>query len=285
MRERYSFTQLKNVDWDALSKRYREKAEEAGSPDEFSRAIVPMLAQLKDVHVWIEKPDGYRVYPHRSGATPNYDHPLITSQLKDVEDFGFIGLTGRTKNNIGVAIVKSLPANEDFQPLIDSIRELEDTQGFIVDLRANHGGSENQAAKVAGLFANERTRYARSLVRAAEGGMREAPARFLEPNDKFYYKGPVVCLIGPRCVSSGEGFALMMKALDRVQVVGLPTRGASGNPSPVTLSNGIRVWFSRWVALELDGTPIEGVGIQPEILVEHRSEGDPAFDKALDLLR
>jgi C-terminal processing protease CtpA/Prc len=96
---------------------------------------------------------------------------------------------------------------------------------------------------------------------------------------------PVVCLIGPGCVSSGEGFALMMKAMDHVTLVGQPTRGASGNPHPVTLSNGVKVWFSRWVAMEPDGTPIEGRGIQPDVTVEHMGEGDPTFDKAVEILR
>ena len=39
----------------------------------------------------------------------------------------------------------------------------------------------------------------------------------------------VVCIIGPGCVSSGEGFAKMLAALPHVTLVGEPTRGSSGS--------------------------------------------------------
>jgi C-terminal processing protease CtpA/Prc len=99
------------------------------------------------------------------------------------------------------------------------------------------------------------------------------------------YVKPVVCLVGPGCVSSGEGFALMMKALDHVRLVGQPTRGASGNPHPVTLPNGVKVWYSRWVSMEADGTPIEGRGVQPDITVRHAGPRDATFERGVAILR
>jgi carboxyl-terminal processing protease len=73
--------------------------------------------------------------------------------------------------------------------------------------------------------------------------------------------------------------------MDHVTLVGQPTRGASGNPRPVTLSNGVRVWFSRWISLTPEGTPLEGRGIRPDVLVEHEGNGDKTFDKAVEILK
>ena len=100
----------------------------------------------------------------------------------------------------------------------------------------------------------------------------------------------MVCLIGPGAVSSGEGFVKMMKCLPQVTTVGLPTRGASGNPKPFELPDaGVTIWFSRWVDLLPNGETFEGRGISPEVKVDEPAEayaqGDPTLDKGLEILR
>jgi C-terminal processing protease CtpA/Prc len=104
------------------------------------------------------------------------------------------------------------------------------------------------------------------------------------------YTKPVVCLIGPRAVSSGEGFVQMLKCLPHVTTVGARTRGSSGNPQPFALPGvPVTVWYSRWVDLLPDGTPIEGAGIAPDIAVQAPRhayhEKDPTWDKAVEVLR
>src|SRR5205823_5468072 len=101
---------------------------------------------------------------------------------------------------------------------------------------------------------------------------------------------PVVCLIGFRCVSSGEGFAQMMKCLPQVTTVGVRTRGSSGNPRPFKLPGvEVTVSYSRWVDMMPDGSPIEGAGIAPDIECDFPAEAykdkDPTWEKALQLLR
>ncbi len=246
-----------------------------------------MLASLGDLHVWIESPDGQVHYPHRSSHRANYNLQFVESKLTDVERVDGIGFTGRTEGALAVAVVTGLPAAGDYDRFLESMSRMREAPGFVVDLRRNHGGSEPQAARIAGFFTDRRTKYARAQVRSDReaDGLLETPGRYFDPSAAQAYKRPVVCLIGPGCVSSGEGFALMMKSLDHVQVIGQPTRGASGNPRPVTLPNGVRVWFSRWVSLELDGTPIEGRGVYPETLIDHTEGGDVTFERGLELLR
>ncbi len=104
------------------------------------------------------------------------------------------------------------------------------------------------------------------------------------------YTKPVVCLIGPGAVSSGEGFVKMMKCLPNVTTVGLSTRGASGNPAPYQLSNtGLTVYFSRWVDMMPNGKSFESVGIPPDIVVNEPpsayADRDPTLDKGLEILR
>jgi hypothetical protein len=81
----------------------------------------------------------------------------------------------------------------------------------------------------------------------------------------------------------------MMLAIPRVETVGLPSRGASGNPGPFEMLPGVTVWSSRWVDMSPKGEVSEGAGIKPKVVVdatplEYR-DGDPTLSAALDLLR
>jgi C-terminal processing protease CtpA/Prc len=113
--------------------------------------------------------------------------------------------------------------------------------------------------------------------------------RVLKAVDKPYVK-PVVCLIGPRAVSSGEGFVQMMQCLPHVTTVGARTRGSSGNPAAFALPGmDVTVWYSRWVDLLPDGTPVEGKGMAPTVAVDAPAaayrDRDPPWEKAVELLR
>jgi C-terminal processing protease CtpA/Prc len=82
----------------------------------------------------------------------------------------------------------------------------------------------------------------------------------------------------------------MMKCLPHVTTVGLPTRGSSGNPKPFTLPGvPVTVMYSRWVDLLPDGTPVEGRGVPPEIVVDlpetAYEKADPTWERAVQVLR
>ena len=289
LRQNYSFSAMKGVDWQELSARYRHEAQASATPAEFVAAIRGMLAELRDLHVWIEIPDGPTVHPYVSRYRGNFDHDDLKKTLQAVQPFPPLGFIGRTEHGFGVMVIQQLPPANEFvySRWIDAVRSMSDAPGWLVDLRANSGGAEPGAAQIARLFNDQRRLYARSKVRSgpARDAFRETPARYLEPSSGDAILCPVICLIGPGCVSSGEGFALMMKALDHVTLVGQATRGASGNPQPETLSNGVIVWFSRWISLQPDGTPIEGRGVPADIVLDHNGPGDSTFRQAVGILQ
>ena len=73
---------------------------------------------------------------------------------------------------------------------------------------------------------------------------------------------------------------MMMKAIPTVTLLGQATRGASGNPRVMQLPNGVDVHYSTWISLLPDGTSIERRGIQPDIEVAHKGDGDQTFASA-----
>ncbi len=287
MARNYSFLEHKNIDWPKLTERYRQRAINANSPAEFSQVITEMLAELRDVHTWVVV-QGQKSYPFNSNYSANYDFRVVDKQLIDQQMIENFGTVGRTKNGLGYARIVSLDGidNRKLKNLNQQIGKLIDASGFILDLRSNSGGSESVAGAIAGIFTNQKLVYGRQVFRSGEApeDFHETEPRVLWPAQGKTFAGPIVCLIGPGAVSSTEGFAMMMKANPNCTLVGQPTRGASGNPAPVELPNGVDVWYSRWKSLLPDGTPIEGVGVQPDILVEHVAGTDAAFEKAIEIL-
>ena len=62
LRIRYVFTELKKIDWDALSKEFRpqiQKAEQDKSKDEFEIALTKFVAKFHDGHVGVQTPQQY----------------------------------------------------------------------------------------------------------------------------------------------------------------------------------------------------------------------------------
>ena len=59
MDRNYSYFALKpEVDWMALKEKYRPQVAKSKNSQEFAAAVKPMLAALRDIHVWIETPSG-----------------------------------------------------------------------------------------------------------------------------------------------------------------------------------------------------------------------------------
>jgi hypothetical protein len=274
MERHYSFFAPKGIDWAKLTERYRRSAESAPDVAAFVAAISPMLAELDDLHVWIESPSGGRHKTCPIRGPKAYRRPALPP-LEAVRRVGDLGLVGRTAQGLGYVAIYRLTAPKLVErKLCSRIEDLFDTPGMIIDLRRNSGGSEPLAARIASRFTDQPRVYAlskyRSGPKADEFG--ETKPRILRPFRGRKYGRPMVALIGPGCVSSGEGFAQMLKALPQVTLMGRPTRGASGNPAPVRLPNGVRVWYSRWLDLLPDGTPLEGRGVPPDVLVERISD-------------
>jgi hypothetical protein len=159
---------LKQIDWDELSGRYREAAESSKTPEEFAKVIHDMLAELRDVHVWINLPDGTSLHPFASTYRANYDHRTVAGKLRQLKRFDPLGFVGRTAEGFAVIAVIGLPPEPDelYEQMLDAITGMFDAPGFIVDLRANRGGAEPRAAQIAGLFADRDYLYARSKFRA-----------------------------------------------------------------------------------------------------------------------
>lgn len=289
----YSYFDLKGIDWKALTSQYRSRAVEARSSYDFVTVLREMLGHLKDGHVWIDEA-GQRLSTSPAPMPPgNVNRQVVLSALEDAQPCGDFAVVGLVKGYRWAAVALTNQAratSEAVEQVTEFIQRHHDAPGLLLDLRSANGGNEFLARRIASRFCQKDVVYARSQVRSGPN-----PTDLTAPRDRVLnasdrpFTAPVVCLIGPGCVSSGEGFAKMMKALPNVTLVGARTRGSSGNPAPFALPGlDVVVWYSRWVDLLPDGTSVEDRGIAPDLEVsvapEQYREADPTWTKALDLL-
>ncbi len=277
----YSFFALKKLDWRARAAVYTERGRAAGSPAEFIAAVQPLLAELEDLHVTLETADGKVTPSFVSSAPRNFDARAIAGKLTGVKQVGRLGFTGRTAEGFGYIALGSLSADEPAAAeMFAAFDALLDAKGLIIDLRANGGGNENLARQFVARLIDKPLSYAQNQFRggAAYDDLLTLGTRQVMPHSPTPFRGPVAGLIGPGCVSSGEGLALMIQALPQAKLIGQPTRGASGNPQPIVLPNGVSVRYSTWVPLDMTGRPFEGSGIPPAA----RIDDDPTGVKGLE---
>jgi len=293
MDRHYSYFELKGVDWAALRSQERETIVKSESLPAFVDNLRAMLSRLEDMHVWLDT-SGAIVNTYNQPFERNWHPPTILASLATQVDCDGFAKVGTTIDGFGVLIIlrQEAATDENVEQTVRRLQELRHVPGFLVDLRGGcTGGDESLVRSVASFFCENDTLYARSRYRNGPGHDEFGPPRDrVLPAGARPFTKPVVCMIGGKCMSSGEAFVQMMSALPHVTTVGVRTRGASGNPKPIKLANlPVQVWYSRWVDLMPDGTPVEGAGIAPDITVDlpvcAYQNTDPTWRTALSILQ
>ncbi|MDF1661717.1 MAG: S41 family peptidase [Planctomycetota bacterium] len=290
MARKFSHFKETELDWQKRAASYREKAKAAKTAQEFVTVVTPLLASLKDSHVWMVDPLGKKtyLYPNRGPLTVNFK--MVVKQLESPKQLGRISLIGKTKEGYGYIAIASLHGSKDvFAKIEKAAKDLRDCPGLIVDLRANGGGQESKAQRIVSYWTDQSRVYGRSKTRSGmkNGVFIEDRKRSIYPIRGLpAYKKPIVVLIGPGCVSSGEGMAMMLRALPQAQLIGESTRGSSGNPAPLLLPNGVTVYYSRWVSMLPSGESFEGKGLSPDILARYiKGPDDLVLERARAALK
>jgi hypothetical protein len=291
--EKYSYRDLRGVDWDKMFERYGLSMERAKTPREFAEVAARMLNNAKDMHLWV-KIDGKTIGGFRRNIFRNYNQDTLERMIPKWRRHSERVSTGRFDDGIGYVMINSWTVEkpETLEFAFNALKEFSDCRGIIIDVRPNGGGGEGLARQFAGCFVDKSVVYAKHVYRKADdpegwGPIRE---RVLRPNKgRPQYRGKVAVLMGRANMSSCEAFLLMMKQVPNCKLVGDKSYGSSGNPKPVDLGNGVTVWLPSWKALGPDGSCFEEKGIKPDITVRttvrQLQRSDRVLEAALKLLR
>jgi hypothetical protein len=291
--EEYSYRDRLGIDWQAVFDAAAPQVQAARSRGALGRALARTLAPAQDPHLTIDVV-GLWVRTFTPSVVPNFNAKLLQRSLPALEKKNRIVTAARYEEGIVYLNIASwglTAENDELQPALDVIAACTDAKGLILDVRANGGGAEPVAKRIAGCFVPEEYTYSRhrNVAPGVPGGLGPMCDRSVQPlPDGPAYRGRVALLIGPACMSSNESFILMMRGDPQCRSFGARTRGSSGNPHPHELAAGLRVNVPSWQDYFPDGTLLEGRGIDPDQPVEFApapAGGDPVLAAALEWLR
>jgi len=287
----YSYRDRLGLDWDALFAEHAARLAASTRSIEFALSASLLLANAEDVHISIEA-EGLRLQPHAVAAPATFNFNAVRARLDEYGEPSNLVQHGRI-GDIGYLRINSWDGShaDDVGKALDFMRGHHALPALIIDVRANGGGNEMLARRLAGCFIAEQTVYSkhRFVDPQAPGGFGPMADRTFGPApDVPRFEGPVAVLIGPIVCSSNESFVAMMDQVPACTLIGIRTLGSSGNPRPHDLSNGVTVFLPSWQDYLADGTMLEGRGIAPDVPVEAGAadfmNGDPVFDRAVRYL-
>lgn len=292
--DRYSYRDRLKIDWNEVLKASEPVLLAAKTPDEFAQLAGTVLARAQDKHIWLQVGD-HTVPSFVRPAVKNANYKLLPQLVPGLTKHGKMVISGQWDDGIGYLAIATWDREklEAGKPVFEALDQLVNTKALIIDVRVNGGGAEPLAQEVAGCFVTERKLYGKNVYRDAStpSGFTTPPnERWLEPNaNRPHYAGQVAVLSGPVVMSSCESFLLMMKQVPGTVIVGATSQGASGNPKPFDLGNGVTVMLPSWKDMTADGKELEGVGIMPDIAVNATAaefeSSDPVLAAALAHLR
>jgi hypothetical protein len=291
IKEDYSYWDLRRVDWDKRFEEFARRLWLLPTPRKFAETMAELLSPAEDVHLWMAV-DGDSIPTYKRRAVWNVSTANLPRLVPGWQQRSPAVFSGNYEDGIRYLCIRNWPADKPDQ-LEGAYEVLAEAAGekkpLIIDVRANGGGAEPLAAQFAGCFVDRPVAYAKHAIRR-DGKFSEPVERVLKPNKaRPHFQGRVAVLIGLGTVSSCESFAMMMKQAPGCTLLGQRTAGASGNPRPVELGNGVTLYVPSWKDLRLDGTCLEGEGLAPDVEVKAEpqefSAGDPVLAAALSVLR
>ncbi|KEO71768.1 hypothetical protein EL17_21525 [Anditalea andensis] len=268
---KYSYFELKEVDWDEIRIRYRAQL----SPDMTEEALFDVMAammnELRDDHSNLISPFNISRY-----NLPLKERKQFFSRT--VEEFYIPNahITGPFYHDfiaggtVGYIRYSSFLNNLDPRSLDHVLTRYRDTQGLILDLRENGGGAISNIPIMLERFTFRRIHAASAITR--NGPLRSdfGPPEpfFIGAHRGIQYFKPVMVLIDRGSYSATTFFALLTKYISTLTLVGDYTGGGGGLPNGGQLPNGWTYRFSVSQILDLGGNNYAEQGVPPDIFAE-----------------
>lgn len=292
VKNRYSFFELKEIDWEEIREKYRPLVSENMNPQQLFDLMGDMLYELKDGHVNLTSEfDRSRNWDWYLGHPSNFNNAIVERNYLG-RDFR---LTGPLRNQIIDSVLyvyyPSFASTISDSHLEIIIQRAATLKGIIIDVRNNGGGNLSNARRLASCFTEEEVSYAKERRKTGPG-----PKDFSEWQTLSFparqgrrYSGKVIVLTNRACYSATSFFTQMMKTLPKARILGDQTGGGGGAPSSGELPNGWNYRLSVTQTVDLKGEQIEpGVPVDIEVSYQDndiRKNRDTLIETALRLLK
>jgi hypothetical protein len=310
---RYPFFELRNVDWKKQYKTYRPKVTNKTSDDELFNIFCQMLDPLDDGHVELQaKAIEDRKTRYFSPEKKNRFHQEFTNQEikqlfktteKTLVGHGF-GKPRETKawmlhycrsREFGYIRILELEAikTRRLTAALDKIaRDFKALKGMIIDIRDNPGGEDDTAIKIINRFCDRRrvAFHRKTKIGPRKNDFTPLKTWCLEPQGDAQFTGPIVLLTCDSVFSGGEAFALAMKQLPHVTIIGDHTNGIFSYQLEKKLPNGWEYRLSYQVYFSADMVCYEAKGVPVDIELFNKKADiangiDPLITRAFRVLK
>lgn len=310
--DRYPFFELRHVDWKAQYEIYRPKVTSATTDDELFDVFCRMLDPLNDGHVELKIPATRNRKPRH--FTPE-KKTRFQQEFPDRQVAKLFRTTARTlaTNGFGppqetrawmlhycrspafgyirILELEGIGKRKLTAALDDIARDFADLQGSIIDIRNCPGGDDSTATAVINRFCDRKRVAFHRKTKIGPGDDDFTPLKtwYLEPQGDVQFTGPIVLLTCDAVFSGGEAFALAIKQLPYVTIIGDHTNGIFSYQLEKKLPNGWHYCLSYQVYLSADMVCYEGKGVPPDIVLlntkaDIESGIDPLIVRALEVL-
>ena len=268
--KKYSYFELKNINWEEIKETYRPMLNENSSEVELFSVLASMLNELKDDHTNLISPFNVSVYNVALNSPKNY-------RVRTIDEFYLTDpwRTGALKNDflsngeVGYIRYGSFSSGFSDSQMDLILERFKDTKGIILDLRENGGGAIFNIPKLLGRFAASKTLVGYSITRDGEEHEEfgEKENFYITPYGNVQYSKPVVVLIDRGSYSATTFFAVATKAFPHITLIGDATGGGGGLPNGGQLPNGWTYRFSVSQLLDLNNNNYAEDGVPADINV------------------
>lgn len=301
--EGYALFGVKRIDWDAVHRVYRPRVNASTSNEALWALMGEVIGLLNDVHVTLSDPVSSRrvrsggrsigVGPFDNGefsldlVARSYAKGGLKSAVEGALHFGWL------PGDIGYLHIGSFRDPDASAEATDAaLAALKGAQGFVLDVRHNGGGDDRVGQAIASRFVKASQPYMTVEMRR----IGRLPPTFLDPVEwrlapagPVQHTGPVVLLVNSRSISAAENFAIAMRTVPHVTIIGETTAGVMADVTTKTLPNGWRVTVPINLFRDAQGVSWEGIGITPDLWVKNdaaavASGTDRVLQVALDFL-
>jgi len=311
--ERYPFFELRKVDWEKQYDIFRPQVTGNTSDDELFDIFCRMLGPLNDGHVELKaKASGARKTRYfNPEKEPRFHQEFTKREIKQLfktseqtlvrngfgkpteteawmlhycrsAEFGYLRileLEGIKKRRLTTALDKiGLDCKE--------------LKGIIIDIRDNPGGDDSVVITIINRFCDRKRVAFHRKTKTGPGKDDFSPLKtwYVEPQVDSQFPRPIVLLTCDAVFSGAEVFALAIKELPEVTIIGDHTNGIFSYQLEKRLPNSWEYRLSYQVYLSSDMVCYEGTGVPADIeLLNQKSDiengVDPLITRALKELQ
>ncbi len=300
--QNYPLFEVKHVNWDSLHTVYGSMISVNTSDSALWNIMGDLISHLNDGHVTLFN-KGYSKWATSSEISKrpmdDFSLSLVKNKFVSGSTTGGDGYftygkikSSFTGKNIGYIYIASFASSNsgngsDWAYDIDKIlKELQDCDAMIIDLRNNGGGLKVTGAVIASVFVDREFTYFYQQEKTGPGHSDFGPKLPLTISPRrgvLNFTKKIALLTNRFSASGSEHFAQLCKNLSYSTQIGDTTFGCFGDVlKTAQLPNGWTFRYPCRLTTTPDGKCPEGIGIIPDILVENtKADIDAGRDKVL----